>query len=162
MRLNFNSIMRSQRRPIIVRQNSANRRCPNASSKSIRGLGKTILQKTFYFRMPRRSRSAKWKLWLWIRISTRGSVRLQRWPGCQSGPLCGWNITYSQRHFIRCLLHKLKAQRTRTALCGEELGEMSHCQLVGSLWDVRARVTKYGPALHMFSNSKTTSSIPAL
>lgn len=162
MHLNFNSIMRSQCRPIIVRQNSANRRCPNASSKSIRGLGKTILQKTFHFRMPRCSCSVKWKLWLWIRISTRGSLRLQRRPGHQSGPLCGWNIRYSQRHFIRCLLHKLKAHRTWTVLCSEELREMSHCQLVGSLWDVTVPVTKYRPALHMFNNSKTTCSTQAL
>lgn len=139
MHLNFSSIMRSQCRPIIVRQNSANKRCPNASPKSIHGLGKTILQETFYSRMPRCSLSAKWKLWLRIRISTRGPLRLHRQPGHQSGLLCGCNIRYSQRHFIRCLLHKLKAHRTRTVLCSEELREMSHCQLGGSLWDWQSR-----------------------
>lgn len=40
--------MRSQCRPIIVKQNSANRECPKVPFKSVRGLGETVLQKTFY------------------------------------------------------------------------------------------------------------------
>jgi len=47
MYLNFNRIRRSQRRPIIVRQNSANRECPKVSFKSVCELGETVLQKTF-------------------------------------------------------------------------------------------------------------------
>lgn len=46
MYLNFTSIMRSQCRPIIVRQNWANRECPKVSFQSVCGLGEAVLQGT--------------------------------------------------------------------------------------------------------------------
>lgn len=125
MYLSFTSIMGSQCRAIIVRQNWANREWPKVSFQCVCGLGETALHGTRSTpRQPLSPATLREEQEKQGLLEAAHTTRIQSWS----------SLWLEQCDTARVILHISKSTLCRSCFVQEEIRKMSHHQLAWRLW----------------------------